>query len=343
MKKHDNNANWLSIVIPAHNCEDTIERLLDSILDQYDSDIEVIICDDQSIDSTKEKIMQYNDRLNIKYYMTKQRDIHCPGNTRFDGWKHATGEWLCFIDDDDMFEPNIFSKVKYEIENSDKEEILIFSSFREYYYETNSYGLTFDGVTWLHGKFYNRYWLIENNIDFEENLYTNEDLHYNGRVIANILVQGKEFKKIDLCTYKWTYNINYFTRSFDTSKHSLLETYFNDYCHAAIDPWLEVVDKNPKYNDAIFEHCCMMILYMYFYIQAFKYTKKKNYIEDNETLVRKYINKVLSKCNKNLDDIIALIYSDSDFYSEIKKDAELGSSKFVEIESFYGYITDLMG
>jgi len=29
-----NNSNWLSVIIPAYNCVNTIERLLDSILDQ---------------------------------------------------------------------------------------------------------------------------------------------------------------------------------------------------------------------------------------------------------------------------------------------------------------------
>lgn len=50
---------WLSIVIPAHNCENTIERLLNSIIDQNDSNIEIIISDDQSIDNTKEIINIY--------------------------------------------------------------------------------------------------------------------------------------------------------------------------------------------------------------------------------------------------------------------------------------------
>ncbi len=333
---------WLSIVIPAHNCENTIERLLNSIIDQNDSNIEIIISDDQSIDNTKEIINTYKDKLNIKYYMTKSRNIHCPSNTRLDGWKYATGDWVCFIDDDDMFEPNVLHIIKKEIKELEIDQYpVILSSFRDYNYEANSYNLTFDGGTWLHGKFYNRKWLIDNNIDFEENLYTNEDLHFNGLVFATLSAQNKNFKKLDLCTYKWTYNPNSFTRSFDSSKHSLLETYFNDYCHAAIDPWLGVIDKYPNCKNIIFEHCCMMIMYMYFYIQSFKFTKKENYIKENEYLVKRYIEKILDKCNKAVEDIIALIYSDSDFYNEIKKDAEIGSSKFIEIESFYTYITNL--
>ena len=46
-----NNSNWLSVIIPAYNCVNTIERLLDSILDQHDDDLEIIICDDHSTDN----------------------------------------------------------------------------------------------------------------------------------------------------------------------------------------------------------------------------------------------------------------------------------------------------
>ena len=61
-----NNSNWLSVIIPAYNCVNTIERLLDSILDQHDDDLEIIICDDHSTDNFMDNVVPYTDKLNIK-------------------------------------------------------------------------------------------------------------------------------------------------------------------------------------------------------------------------------------------------------------------------------------
>ena len=165
MKKHNPDSNWLSVLIPAYNCSNTIGRLLDSIIIQDDPDIEVIICDDHSTDNFMDQVVPYADKLNIKYFKTTPRDLHCPGNTRFDAWHHATGEWITFIDNDDMFEPGAFKRVKDEIETYN-EERFVFTTFRDYIVEDDTYMQVFDGITWMHGKWYNRQWLIDEGIDF---------------------------------------------------------------------------------------------------------------------------------------------------------------------------------
>lgn len=338
MYKHYKGDYWLSVLIPAHNCSDTIERLLDSIVIQDTDDVEIIICDDQSTDNFMDKVYPYMENLKIKYCKTKPREIHCPSNTRFDGWKIATGEWITFIDDDDMFEPNVFKKIKELIEETGEQK-LIYTSFRDYNPITGQYGLTFDGGTWLHGKFYNRYWLIESNIDFEENLYTNEDLHFNGQVMAELGGQNSELRKFDICTYKWSYNPKSFTRSFDTSKHSLLETCFKDYVHSAVDPWFNCFHKYPDNYQEYYDHMIMMILYMYFYIQAFKYSKGEDgIIKSNINLIIDTINRVCKEFDKTVDDIYKDITNNPDFFAEIRKDAEIGSNKFIERESFYDFL-----
>ena len=335
------NNPWCSVIIPAYNCKDTIERLLDSIIAQNDNDMEVIICDDWSTDNFMEKVEPYKDKLNIVYCKTKPRKIHCPGNTRFDGWHNATGEWITFIDSDDMFEVDVFKNIKNNIKESNT-KYLVFTSFRGYDYETKSYQHLFDGGTWHHGKFYNRQWLIDEGIDFKENLYTNEDLYFNGYVIATLEARNYKYLKTDICTYKWINNPKSFTRSFDSSKHSLLETYFQDYVIAAIDPWIDVLHKFTDNIDNTFLHLTLMILYMYFYIQAYKFSLGDNYIKKNEELIKGAINRTCIECNKSIKDIIDIIYSDAQFYDEIKHDAELGSNHFIEEESFKAFINRII-
>ena len=59
----------VSVIIPVYNVEKYIERCLDSVINQTLKDIEIIIVNDGSCDSSKEKIDKYlkNNENKIKY------------------------------------------------------------------------------------------------------------------------------------------------------------------------------------------------------------------------------------------------------------------------------------
>jgi glycosyltransferase involved in cell wall biosynthesis len=73
---------------------------LDSILAQEYNDLEVIIADDHSTDRTLELCHKYDDKLNMIYITTKPRGMHCPNNTRLDGFNATSydSDWITFID-----------------------------------------------------------------------------------------------------------------------------------------------------------------------------------------------------------------------------------------------------
>ena len=56
----------LSVIIPVYNVENYIEKCLDSVINQTLQDIEIIIVNDGSTDSSKEKIEKY-----LKKYQDK--------------------------------------------------------------------------------------------------------------------------------------------------------------------------------------------------------------------------------------------------------------------------------
>ena len=342
MDKHDPNSNWLSVIIPAYNCSKTIGRLLDSIIEQNDNDIEVIICDDWSSDNFMENVKPYYDKLNIKYYKTIPRSLHCPGNTRFDGWHHATGEWITFIDNDDMFEPNAFNIVKNAIEESG-ESRFVYTPFRDYLIETGEYMQVFDGITWMHGKWYNRHWLIEEGIDFKENLYTHEDLYFNSLVLCTLVGQGVFYKKLEgVYTYKWVYRPDSMSRQYATMKAGFIETYLKDYIYSVLEPWLNTLHKYPSIKDHCFKQLCSVILYLYFYYQSFLWTKgEDNIIKDNINKIRYVVNKVCKEFDCTKDDILAFLYSDPAYYNKVKHEAEVGNSQFIEVISLFDFIKSL--
>lgn len=65
--------------------------------------------------------------MNIKYFKTESHKVHCPGNTRKDGWKHASGDWITFIDHDDAFIEGAFQLVYNTVKNSNEKYNFLFS------------------------------------------------------------------------------------------------------------------------------------------------------------------------------------------------------------------------
>ena len=105
----------LSVIVPLYNGAKWILRLLESVDKQtFKPSMEVIIQDDYSTDGGVElvKSSKYMKSLNIKFFTNKQREIHCPGNTRLDGMNNAKGIWITFIDQDDRYELNALNSIK---------------------------------------------------------------------------------------------------------------------------------------------------------------------------------------------------------------------------------------
>lgn len=88
----------ISVIMSAYNAEKTIKRAIDSVLKQYLKDLELIIINDCSTDSTEDIILAYNDNR-IKYI--KHEINKGAGCARDTGIKQAKGEFIKFLDSDD--------------------------------------------------------------------------------------------------------------------------------------------------------------------------------------------------------------------------------------------------
>ena len=92
----------ISIVIPAYNAESTITETIESVQKQTFSDFEVIIVDDGSTDKTVEVINNIHDeRIKVISYENGGNAL-----ARNRGIKNAKGEFIAFIDADDMWTPD---------------------------------------------------------------------------------------------------------------------------------------------------------------------------------------------------------------------------------------------
>lgn len=88
--------------MPTYNREKTVGRAIKSVLEQTYKDWELIVIDDGSKDNTKELISTYrNSRIRYFYQENQGRSA-----ARNKGISLATGDYICFLDSDDIFYNN---------------------------------------------------------------------------------------------------------------------------------------------------------------------------------------------------------------------------------------------
>jgi glycosyltransferase involved in cell wall biosynthesis len=92
----------ISVIIPVYNSEKTIKSTVDSVLNQTFKNFELIVINDGSTDSTLEIISQINDhRLKVFSFENAGGNV-----SRNRGIKQAIGEFVSFLDADDIWTPD---------------------------------------------------------------------------------------------------------------------------------------------------------------------------------------------------------------------------------------------
>lgn len=94
----------ISVIVPVYNMEKYISECLDSVLRQTLTDIEVIVINDGSTDASLKIIQEYQKKDNRIIIIDKKNAG--VGAARNDGINTATGEFLAFMDPDDMYASN---------------------------------------------------------------------------------------------------------------------------------------------------------------------------------------------------------------------------------------------
>lgn len=110
----------VSIIVPVYNVEKYIEKCLDSLVNQTLKDIEIIVVNDGSTDSSeliiKKFIVKYPEK--IKYIVKENGGL---SDARNYGLQYVTGEYVAFLDSDDYVKLDLYEKMynKALQENSD--------------------------------------------------------------------------------------------------------------------------------------------------------------------------------------------------------------------------------
>lgn len=95
----------VSVIVPVYNVEKYLRQCLDSILGQTYKNLEVIIVDDGSTDSSADIIKEYKKKDNrIVTISQKNQGLSAARNV---GIKKANGDYIMFVDSDDWIAPDI--------------------------------------------------------------------------------------------------------------------------------------------------------------------------------------------------------------------------------------------
>lgn len=192
----------ISIIVPTFNVENYIEALIESVKNQEFQNWEMIIVDDHSTDSTllkAKKIAGTDNRIKI---LLRPEHLNKGGDVcRNFGMDISVGEYLVFIDGDDVMAPYCLSQRYIAMKNNPSLDFAIFPALtfknQPLDYNIRFYGLEVENP--IHGlvnkilpyvvwnNIYRREAIYKKGIRWDENLLSSQDADFNISCIINKL------------------------------------------------------------------------------------------------------------------------------------------------------------
>lgn len=102
--------NKVSVIIPVYNVEKYLPRTIGALLNQTYQNLEIILVDDCSKDGSRRVMEEYaaGDRRIRCFFQDPNQGVSEARNRGLDA---VTGDWVCFCDGDDWYEPEFVEKM----------------------------------------------------------------------------------------------------------------------------------------------------------------------------------------------------------------------------------------
>jgi glycosyltransferase involved in cell wall biosynthesis len=120
---------FFSVIIPTRNRSKLLKESINSVLSQTFKDFEVIAVDDHSIDDTEDVVNSFQDPR-VKYIINDRKSGGA--GARNAGIFKAKGNWVAFLDDDDVWLPQKLELKFWKIKELDELVGLIYAGFARY-------------------------------------------------------------------------------------------------------------------------------------------------------------------------------------------------------------------
>ncbi len=102
----------ISVIIPTYNSNGLVKETICSVMAQSEQDLEVLVVDDGSTDDTHSVVESLNDRRITYFYKTNGG----PSSARNFGLSKANGEYIAFLDHDDLWPVNYLAVMSTGLE-----------------------------------------------------------------------------------------------------------------------------------------------------------------------------------------------------------------------------------
>src|SRR5690606_21099984 len=127
----------ISVIIPIYNVEDYLEKCLESLLSQTYSDLEIICVNDGSTDKSALIVEKYKN-LDERIVLIEKENSGA-GETRNQGVRFATGEYVWFVDGDDWVDKTACELLVSFCRRNPDADVIIFDAI-EFGEQTNDQG-----------------------------------------------------------------------------------------------------------------------------------------------------------------------------------------------------------
>lgn len=235
----------ITIIVPIYNAKDYIDICINSIVKEITKQMELILIDDGSTDSSEEIYDKYKDLKEVK--IIKQEN-HGVSYTRNRGIKEATGKFIMFVDADDYLKKG-WSKILLNNIEKDDEYIIFSKHLSQKKYEKEEIlkaclGIGKDELNNSYimspfSKVFKTELIKNKNVKFAEDVINGEDMLFN----FEIIIKAKKIKCINDSIYIYRKNMQSATNRF-SKKIIESEIAFHNKLHEIV-----VKDLNSKWQE----------------------------------------------------------------------------------------------
>lgn len=234
----------LTVIIPVYNTGEYLSRCLESVLNQTQDDISLIIINDGSTDNSEEIINKSILKRPTIEYIKLEKNVGV-GNARNLGIEKAKTKYITFIDSDDWVDAAYYEKMLQIIENDQSDVCIsgiktevddVYSWKFRYQYPshfmadgsfcmhslTKQYNHDIEISPIVNNKIYKKALILNNNIRFDKSRRA-QDLFFSFMIFVYA-------KKVSICNDVF---YHYYQRSFSAT-HNFTKQYVDDYFYVLL-------------------------------------------------------------------------------------------------------------
>lgn len=173
--------NKVSVVVTTRNRENDLKHCLGSLACQLEIIDELIVIDNNSSDGTARVVENFSKAVNFKVHYVKHTKVGYP-HVYNRGLREAKGDWVAFIDDDCIADPNWYKRIKLVTTHFPKLSVIL-GSVNEYHIKSTA-ALT---------KFYidevGKLGVVKNKLILDHEILDSKNIIYNKFFLDNNGIQ----------------------------------------------------------------------------------------------------------------------------------------------------------